>query len=322
MPNWSELLREIGQLGSPFDVLRRKYITELSAYTTRNVICYYSGWLQKPELGAAVAVNDIDKNGLMTTINGLDTSLGLDLILHTPGGDTAATESIVDYLWSKFGGDIRCFVPQMAMSAGTMIACSTREIWMGKQSSLGPIDPQLNGIPAHGVLEEFSRAHDEILKDPRTIPLWQPIIAKYRPAFLGECEKAITWSTSLVDTWLKRNMLQPHPDRDAIAAQIVCELADHSVSLAHNRHLSAAKCKEIGLHVCDLESDQALQDKVLSVHHIYIHTLSGTGALKIIENQNGMAFILQIRPVVMPASPATQQTPFPLHPPADEKDGG
>ena len=185
MPNWSELIKEIGQLGSPFDVLRRKYIGDLSKYTKRNVICYYSGWLQKPELGAAVAVNDTDKNGLMTTINGLDTSKGLDLILHTPGGDTAATESIVDYLWSKFAGNVRCFVPQMAMSAGTMIACSAREIWMGKQSSLGPIDPQFGGIPAHGVLEEFKRAYDDIVNDPRTVPVWQPIIAKYNPAFLA-----------------------------------------------------------------------------------------------------------------------------------------
>ena len=69
MPNWSELIKEIGQLGSPFDVLRRKYIGGLAKYTKRNVICYYSGWLQKPELGAAVAVNDTDKNGLMTTVH-------------------------------------------------------------------------------------------------------------------------------------------------------------------------------------------------------------------------------------------------------------
>ncbi len=316
MPNWSELIKEIGQLGSPFDVLRRKYISELSRYTKRNVICYYSGWLQKPELGAAVAVNDTDKNGLMTTINSLDVSKGLDLVLHTPGGDTAATESIVDYLWSKFSGDIRCFVPQMAMSAGTMIACSAREIWMGKQSSLGPIDPQFGGIPAHGVLEEFKRAYDDIVKNPSTIPVWQPIIAKYHPAFLGECEKAITWSTSLVDGWLKRNMLSAEANRDEIVGNIIRELGDHSVSLAHNRHLSAAKCKEIGLKVHDLESDQKLQDKVLSVHHIYFHTLSSTQAFKIIENQHGMAFILQAQHVLMAAPHMQQQAgqPQPVGP--------
>jgi len=299
MANWSELLQEIQQLGSPFDILRRKYIKELSEYTKRNVICYYSGWLQKPELGNAVAVNDNDKNGLMTTINGLDPDKGLDLILHTPGGDTAATESIVDYLRQKFGNNIRCFVPQMAMSAGTMIACSCKEIWMGKQSSLGPVDPQFNGVPAHGVVEEFKKAYEEITSDPKTIPVWQPIIAKYPPAFIGECEKAVKWSTSLVESWLKSNMLSGDENADTKISSIITELADHSVSLAHNRHLSSQKCLDIGLNIKALEDDQELQDKVLSVHHIYYHTLSSTAAFKIIENNNGMAFILQAQQIPM-----------------------
>lgn len=304
MPNWSELLKELQQqqqLGSAFDVLRRRYVADLAAYTDRNVICYYSGWLQKPEVGMASAVNDMDKNGFMTTINGLDVSKGLDLILHTPGGDTAATESIVDYLWSTFGANIRCFVPQMAMSAGTMIACACKEIWMGKQSSLGPIDPQFGSIAAHGVIEEFDKAYAEIVADPRTIPVWQPVIAKYPPAFIGECRKAIQWSSSLAASWLGRNMLAGNERKDLIVADILRELVDHSVSLAHNRHLAATKCKEIGLTICDLEADQALQDKVLSVHHIYTHTLAGTGAFKIIENHNGMAFIMQAQHVMVPA---------------------
>lgn len=299
MPNWSNLLKEINQLGSPYDVLRKKYIASLSKYTGRNVICYYSGWLQKPEIGVLNTVNDIDKNGLMTTINKLDISKGLDLVLHTPGGDTAATESIVDYLWQKFGGDIRCFVPQMAMSAGTMIACSCKEIWMGKQSSLGPVDPQFNGIPAHGVLEEFNKAYQEIKNDPRTIPVWQPVIAKYGPAFIGECDKAIKWSTSLVKEWLGRNMFKDNPNKEEIIEKVINELIDHSVSLAHNRHLSNNKCKEMGLNILDLESDQKLQDRVLSVHHIYSHTLSSTSAFKIIENNLGIAYIQQTQHLVM-----------------------
>lgn len=250
----------------------------------------------------AAAVNDVDKNGFMTTINGLDVSKGLDLVLHTPGGDTAATESIVDYLYSKFGGDIRCFVPQMAMSAGTMIACACKEIWMGKQSSLGPIDPQFGNVPAHGVIEEFEKAYNEIIADPRTVPVWQPVLAKYPPAFIGECKKAIEWSTSLAKAWLERNMLAADANRDAIIAAILVELVDHAVSLAHNRHLSASKCKEIGLNICELETDQELQDRLLSVHHIYFHTLSSTAAFKIIENQNGAAFILQAQQVMVQAA--------------------
>ena len=47
MPNLNEIREEIKHIGSPFDVVRRKYIKELSEYTGRNVIIYYSGWLQK-----------------------------------------------------------------------------------------------------------------------------------------------------------------------------------------------------------------------------------------------------------------------------------
>jgi ClpP class serine protease len=183
MPNWNQILDEIRSAGSTYDVIRRKYLAQLHDHTKRNTIIYYSGWLQKPGLNG-VEVNDADKNGFMAVIHQLDRSKGLDLILHTPGGEVAATESLVDYLRSMFGTDIRVIVPQLAMSAGTMIACSSSEIIMGKESSLGPIDPQIAGIPAHGVLEEFKRAHQEVSADSSKIPIWQPIIAKYSPTLI------------------------------------------------------------------------------------------------------------------------------------------
>ena len=60
--------------------------------------------------------------GFMNALKGMDCSKGLDLILHTPGGSPAAAEAIVSYLRSKFHNDIRVIVPQISMSAGTMIA--------------------------------------------------------------------------------------------------------------------------------------------------------------------------------------------------------
>ena len=182
---------------------------------------------------------------------------------------------------------------------------------MGKHSSLGPVDPQFNGIAAHGVLEEFERAYNEIINDPRTIPIWQPVIAKYSPAFLGECEKAVKWSESLVKEWLLRNMISNNPDKEDVVNAITLELINHSVNLAHNRHLSSAKCKDMGLVIKELESDQKLQDKVLSIHHIYCHTLSSTGAFKIIENNLGIAYIQQAQQYfIQTPNIANAQSPF------------
>ena len=93
MPNWNQLLDEIKSAPSIQDRVRRQYLKGLHQITGRNVIAYYSGWLQRGS-SQGTEINDEDKNGFMTVIHELDRRKGLDLILHTPGGDTAATESL------------------------------------------------------------------------------------------------------------------------------------------------------------------------------------------------------------------------------------
>ena len=85
MPSWHEILNELKNSGSTHDVIRRKYLQNLHKQTKRNIIVYYSGWLQKQGF-PGTEVNDNDKNGFMTVIHNLDRSKGLNLILHTPGG--------------------------------------------------------------------------------------------------------------------------------------------------------------------------------------------------------------------------------------------
>ena len=294
MPNWNEVLDEINHEGrsSPLDIIRHKYLKLLNKKTGRNIICYYSGWLQKPEYPSSI--DDNDKNGLMTTIHGLDHSLGLDLILHTPGGNVAATESIVHYLRTIFNDEVRVFVPQIAMSAGTMIACASKEIFMGKESNLGPIDPQFGGIPAHGVLDEFDRAVKEVKDDPQSLPIWQTVIQKYHPTFLGECKQAIELSSQLVTCWLKEVMFKDQDDAASKAASIVNTLNNHADTKTHSRHIHFQEAIDMGLNVTMLEEDQELQDLVLTIHHAYMHTLANTRAVKIIENHKERAMIQSI----------------------------
>lgn len=304
MPNWKTLVDEVNTLkasGSAYDLVRRKYVRQLHEHTGRNAIVYCSGWLQKPDvigagLGDLFSINDNDKNGFMATIHELDRSKGLDLLLHTPGGSIAATESLVSYLRSMFGTDIRAIIPQLAMSAGTMVACACKEIVMGKQSSLGPIDPQIGGMPAHGILEEFRQARESILADPRTIPLWQPILAQYDPTLIGDCQKAVDLSADMVKEWLVTGMFSGTSDASMRADNVVAQLSDHALTKTHDRHLSMDKARDIGLTILPLEENQTLQDLVLSVHHACIHALTETGACKIIENHRGAASILVASP--------------------------
>jgi hypothetical protein len=309
MPDWGDVLQEINTTAlsqfqqaqvlnqraqGTLDTVRRKYLTLLADKTGRNVIAYYSGFLSKPDV-AQSEITDEDKNGFMMAVHtiGPDRGRGLDLILHTPGGNIAATESIVDYLHQIFGKDIRAIVPQIAMSAGTMIACSCKEIILARHSNLGPIDPHLRGFPAYGVKEEFKRAIKEVTKDPNTIPIWQSILSRYGPTFLSQCENAIAWSKDFVERQLEDVMFVGDARTQIKAKQIVRKLADYKGNRTHARHIHFDELSAMGLKVVRLEDNQELQDLVLTVHHCFMHTLMNTPAFKIIENHKGSAFVKQ-----------------------------
>lgn len=289
MPDFQGIATEIQgiRFPSPSDIVRKKYTEALFNLTSRNVILYYSAWQQKP--GLPTGIDDFDMNGFMSVIHGLDKTIGVDLILHTPGGNLAATEAIGEYLKKTFCNNIRVFVPHLAMSGGTLLSFMATEIFMGTHSSLGPIDPLFDGKPAHGVIDEFQRAIDDVKNDPVTIEVWKHIIAQYSPTFIGECRNAMAWSDEIATRWLKESMFSSSPakDRDKKIEKIVKYFGDHIETKSHGRHFMADQCKKLGLNVTFLEDKKDLQDIVLSIHHACVYAMSGPQIVKMIENHLG-----------------------------------
>lgn len=293
MPTWNEINKEIDGDGTldACDRIRQKYLKLLSTKVNRPIIAYYSGFLQKrlpdgryhPE----AAVSDNDLNGLMSSIHGLPCDKGLDLILHTPGGDIEAGRAFVEYLYKMFGKNIRVIVPQIAMSVGTMIACAACEIVLGNQSCLGPTDPQVGGIAAMGVLAEIDRAIEEIKTEPLKQILWTQVFSKYPPAFISNCERAIAATKTMVADWLQKGMLSDAANPRDAADAAVKHLMDYGGTSAHAHHFLIDKCKAIGLKILALESDEELQDAVLSVHHAFMATFGREKVIKIVENSIG-----------------------------------
>lgn len=288
MAGWDEVLKELNETMSQADFVRRKYLKKLAEYTGRNVIAYYSRFLNKPN-ESNTDINDLDMTGFMNSLRGMDCSKGLDLILHTPGGSPAAAEAIINYLRSKFNKDIRVIIPQIAMSAGTMMACSAKTIIMGKQSSLGPVDPQFNGIPAYNIKMEFEEAKKDLASNPEHAQYWAIKLQQYPAAFLKTAIDAIQLSSTLLREWLSTCMFE-ESDKE-IVDSIVAKLNEHDDSKTHGRHFNVEFCKSIGLKIELLEEDDELQDAVLSIHHAYMLTLGGTDAVKIIESNNGKAVV-------------------------------
>lgn len=291
MTSWSDTLSQLAEAKSPIDEARKNAIDKLSSFRNRNLICYYSGWLQNPSVEEA-SITDNDMNGFMNAVCGMDRSKGLDLVLHTPGGDLAATESIVKYFKDCFGNDICAIVPHMAMSAGTMIACSCSKIIMGRESSLGPTDPQMGGVAAGAVIEEFEQAIEDVTDNPSSAALWGQIIGKYHPTFLGECQKVVEMSQKMMEEWLTANMFSQVARPKSKVKKAVDFLCDHSTSVMHNRHFSHTDLEKVGLEIELMEDNDELQDAILTLHHLYMITFQRAQVVKLIESNQDSSWII------------------------------
>lgn len=307
MPTWGQLLGEIRtqiQSGDQqaFDTVRNKYLKELSDFTGRDTIVYATRWTSGDAPPNLVSITDEDIQAFMEAVSGLK-SENLDLIIHSGGGSAEATDAIVSYLRQKFK-HIRIIVPQAAMSAGTMLSCSADIIVMGKQSSIGPIDPQfilqtavgVQAIPAHAILEQFKKAQEDCATNPKNLNSWLPMLSQYGPALLVRCQDQIDFGKELVGNWLKEYMFKG--ESNVIPDQIADYLSKHSNFKTHGKHIGIEKAKEIGLKIEQLEDNQDFQDKVLSAFHATMHAFGSTNTAKIIANQNGNCFLKQFNTAV------------------------
>lgn len=288
MGNYIEIRQEIEQ-SQASDVLQ-KYLNKLSLHTKRNVIAYYSGWLYRSN--CEYQINDKDMNAFMTALHKVDFKKGLDLILHTPGGGIEATESIIKYLRTKFDHNIRVIVPHLAMSAGTMIALSSKQIIMGEHSSLGPVDPFIGDYSTHDIMIEFKEACEQVKKNPSIAALWQVLLNKLPPTILAKSEKVIKMTEEIVKELLTENMLKDKDEKQI--KQTLEYLTDPKHTKQHGRHINISKAKKYGLFVNRLEDDPDLQDLVCSLHHTMTYVFEHTQVYKVVLSDNGQNSVLSI----------------------------
>ncbi|OMC11930.1 SDH family Clp fold serine proteinase [Mycolicibacterium fortuitum] len=317
MPGWGDILSELNAAVDPttgnvdVDAIRMKYINQVTALTGRPLVIYAADYLNKGGPQSSMDLNDMV--GLMEVFRG-QSSRELDLILHSPGGQAEACDRIVRYMRSKFD-HVRVFIPLGAMSAATMWAMAADEIVMGNHSQVGPIDPQIllpSGIalPAGALTSQFREASDECAKDPSRLTGWLPTLQQYPPGILNVCEDAAALARTLVEQWLRTYMLKDDPDR----AKSVAEwLADDKTHLSHSRAITREDLTNKGLAVTALEDDQALQDGILSIFHVLMHTFNAGTAVKIIENQLNRR-VVRHGGMQMVMNPAVPQPPPPAPP--------
>lgn len=134
-----------------------------------------------------------------------DKTDNLAFLIHTPGGIAEVVEKMVEIMRYHYT-EVWFIVPDMAMSAGTILCMSGDKIYMDYSSALGPIDPQVTNtdgdyVPALGYLDKvedmINKASDGKLTDAEFAVLQNQDLATLR-----RYEQARDLSVSLLKDWL------------------------------------------------------------------------------------------------------------------------
>lgn len=127
-----------------------------------------------------------DSEAVVAAIRSAGMDTPIDLILHTPGGLALAAE-LISMALKHHEGPATVMVPFYAMSGGSLIALAADEILMGRESILGPLDPQLAGFSAGTILRLLSRKPVEMISDDKLL------LAECAQRSLDQMKEFVKW---------------------------------------------------------------------------------------------------------------------------------
>lgn len=209
------------------------------------------------------------------------------VILETEGGSIETTERIADVFRHHYKGEVSFLVPNLAMSAGTILVMSGDRIYMDYYSILGPIDPQVRGgdgqfVPALGYLEKFKELVAKSAKGGLTQAELAFLLDKFDPAQLHRLEQAREHSIDLLKRWLvaykfknwnktkTRGVKVTAKMKTDRAAQIANKLNDTTRWRSHGRGIPIEVIRNtLDLIVEDFGSDPDLAELNIKVRSHY-----------------------------------------------------
>lgn len=246
----------------------RKSIDEIQEIRQKPLICYLAN-VVNPNIKAPISIDNNDELPFSEMISSVHKDVkDIDVMLVTPGGSGQLVAKFVDRLRSRFE-KVTFIIPNIAMSAGTILAMSGDDIIMDSRSYIGPIDPQIPNkdghfVPAQAILtliEEIQKRGEDLLKKGQN-PLWTDlqILRQIEGKEIGNAMNASKYSVELVETFLYKYKFKTwtnHSDGRPViddekkfrAHEIAQLLCDHSLWKTHSRGIN----REIAWDVCKLK---------------------------------------------------------------------
>lgn len=270
----------------PLD-LRVETYRRIETITKRPLICYIAKTYEMKQ-GMQCSIDDSDITGFNDLVNSV---IGneVDVLIVSNGGSPETAERIVCLLREKFS-NIRFIVPGNAYSAATLICLSGESILMEASGTLGPIDPQIGGIPARTILRAFEQIEERVKDEgPEYLAAYLPLVAKLDLYIIEICKSFQALSEELARKWLSQYMLKCPANSEEVD-QLVKFLSTYDVHKSHSRSIGRQQGKEVGLRITFTEEIEGLSPLIRSLYNQYCFWFDRTAFTKLFENAHGISW--------------------------------
>lgn len=250
-------------------------------------------------------------------LNSISRTEQINLLLHSPGGDGAIVEKMVQMCRAHLTGtnaSFRVVVPNIAKSAATVMALGADKIVMGYCSELGPIDPQVQ-ISVSGVVQwisalAFVESRDTLMgqiaeaikKNQPTVGLMQQLAGLNIP-FTQEMEHVIDFTEKTAANLLHKYMLAATPRNQRVRTANLIAKKLHSKQLfpVHGHFINGETAKnKLKLEVDILDKEDQLWKKIWEYYvrcevQMNIQMQPPLVKIKLFESK-GQSFVMQDTP--------------------------
>lgn len=150
------------------------------------------------------------------------------LMIVSRGGEPGSAYLIGKLCQELCGEKFIVVIPRHAKSAATLLSCAASEIHMGSMSELGPIDPQMDGMPALALKNSIEHIAELVSKFPKAAEMFAKYLSlSTEPIQIGYYERTAESASQYAEKLLSVNVSKlPNSPRD-IAQKLVLGYKDH-----------------------------------------------------------------------------------------------
>lgn len=264
--------------------IRQKLIKEIESLDSEKPrrLLIYIGNIANPNS----QINPTHIVPLADALAGIGKAENLDLLIHTFGGSGDTAEKIVEMCRNHCSGEFRVIIPNMAKSAGTLIALGADKIVMGHCSEVGPTDPQIRISVGNApqmvsawtfihARDELARKIDEAKAKGENPDAFLQQLATIDSVFVKHCEQLMKFAKSVGRKWIAGRLMDKSLSKleaEAKADKVIDFLSNVEAHIIHGRLILAGELRrncEPTLQIEELEEVNPIWQKLWNLYVRY-----------------------------------------------------